>query len=177
MRILRVAHDKYTSQAVTILLSKVAVVPECALKVRRGIGKFKRPGCDSTLLTYCLVLDIEFVFERLSRYDRTLIDKGTTVGRIGPMLVDTVPMLHEHMNKHDTVLSRSELLTIDVTTSMLLSCSSLMTLIAKVSPCQCTHGSPHIMCSILELTFFPVIVGPGNVPPARTALTEKRLRW
>jgi hypothetical protein len=61
--------------------------------------KFKHPSCDSTLLTYCLVLNIELVFERLSRYDGTLIDKGTTVGRIGPMLVDTVPMLHENMNK------------------------------------------------------------------------------
>ncbi len=34
------------------------------------------------------------------------------------------------------------------------------------------------MYNAVELTLYPAIVGPGNVPPARTALEEKNeFRW
>jgi hypothetical protein len=42
---------------------------------------------------YRLLLCIEFIEEALERYNRALRDEGSTVGVIGTLLEQTVPML------------------------------------------------------------------------------------
>lgn len=94
--------------------------------------KIIRLSCSSAHVTYRLFRNIESVFERSIWRDRTLIHEGGTVKLVVRMLIDAVPMLGTEMNNY--VLTGPEVLTMEVTTSILVSLSSLMTLMAKLSP-------------------------------------------
>jgi hypothetical protein len=74
------------------------------------------------LVTYRLVWNSKFVLEHVvwfRWYDRTLIYEGSTVEGVESMLVNTVPMLHVDMSSF--VSQGPEMLTMDVTRSILLS--------------------------------------------------------
>ena len=71
VRVFWVVYDECTSQTIAILGRQVAMVPE-------GTG---------------LIRNVKVVKERIVRNNRTLIDKGWTVGPICPCLEETMPML------------------------------------------------------------------------------------
>jgi len=117
MWILRVTHDKCTSQAIAILINKVTVVPVCALKWPRCKSTHSRGN--SVLVAYRLVWNIELISERITWYDGTLSHEGTTVVSVEAMLSNTMPMLNVDMSNPEQ--PRPEILTTDVGTSMLVS--------------------------------------------------------
>lgn len=70
-------------------------------------------------MTYRLFRNTELVLELVAWYDRTLVHEGGTIVGVVAIHVNTVPMLYVALN--DFASSRPEVLTMDVTTSMLVS--------------------------------------------------------
>ncbi len=68
----------------------MAVIPVCTLKRQ----EMSYRGCEEGKgKLYRLFVRVEFVVEALIRYNRALADKGGTVGVVGTLLEQTVPML------------------------------------------------------------------------------------
>jgi len=88
MWIMKITHNKCTSQPITIPIDKVTVVPVCTLNPYNVNPYILRPN--SALITYPLVLNSELVSEHVSWYDRTL---SHGVVSVEAMLLNTVPML------------------------------------------------------------------------------------
>jgi hypothetical protein len=97
--VLRVAHNKRTSQAIAILIRKVTVVPVCTLKSIRC--QFTHSRYNRALVTYRLVWNLELVSEHIAWYDGTLIHEGSTVESVEAMLVNTMPMLNVDINNSE----------------------------------------------------------------------------
>lgn len=70
-------------------------------------------------VTYRLIWNIELVLERITWCDRTLIHEGSAIVSVEAVHVNTVPMLQVDINS--VASSRPEMLTTDVTTSMVVS--------------------------------------------------------
>ena len=129
-------------------------------------------GCSSASVTYRLIRNIEGVIERITWRDRALIHEGATVELVVPMLVDTVPMLSTDMN--NCVLTGPRILTMEVTTSILVSLSSLMTLMAKLSPCM--PGSPYRHVQLFITNFVPRDRRTREYPLREDSTKRKGLR-
>ncbi len=71
VRIVRVVHNERTTETVTVLCRQVAVVPESTSLVRRG----------------------EVIQERVALRDGALVHHSRTIGPVGPLLEQTMPVL------------------------------------------------------------------------------------
>jgi hypothetical protein len=85
-----IINDQRSTQAITVLSPIMAVIPVCTLKWSRNQLSRTRGGRGKL---YRLLVWIELVVEALARHNRALRDEGRTVGVIGTLLKQTVPML------------------------------------------------------------------------------------
>ena len=83
---------------------------------------------------HSLLRSAESVAEIPQRHNRALIDEGSTVGIIGGLLEQTVPVLSRENAALVEPQEVKETLTIEVTRSMVSSVSPLRTLIEKLAP-------------------------------------------
>ena len=90
MGVVWIINDQSSAQAITILSLIVAVIPVCTLKKLRN--KFSRARVGQGR-QYRLIVRVKLVVEALARHNRALRDEGSTVGVIGMLLEQTVPML------------------------------------------------------------------------------------
>ena len=85
-------------------------------------------------MVYSLLRSAETVAEILPRHNRALIDEGSTVGIIGGLLEQTVPVLSRENAAVVEPQKVKETLTIEVNRSMVRSVSLLRTLMEKLAP-------------------------------------------
>jgi len=130
LRVLGIIDDKCPTDTITVLSLIMTVIPKCTL-INRQISC--RDGFDAGT-QYGLLRSAEFVGEIPRRHNRALIDEGSTVGIIGGLLEQTVPVLSKENAAVVKPQKVKETLTIEVTRSMVGSTSLLTTLIEKSAP-------------------------------------------
>jgi hypothetical protein len=86
------------------------------------------------VIQHSLLGTAELIGEFPSRYNRALIDEGTTIGIVGSLLEQTVPVLSKENAPVAKARKVKETLTIEVTRSMVRSLRLLMTSIEKSAP-------------------------------------------
>lgn len=125
-----------------------------------------RKGMSRSYGALCVVsmLKIRRPLERLTCNPRR------TVLPIGALLEKSMPMLSRTQigYSYDSFFRERKARTMLVSVNMVLSVNLSSTLIKKRSPCERQH-----CFSVWRVrTLFPLMSGPGKIPPARTALLE-----
>jgi hypothetical protein len=90
LRIIWIIDDQSSTQPITVLDLVVAVIPECPLNKR---GSELVDTFDMNKGKYRLVRDRKVIRKAFVRYNGTLGDKSRTIGVVGVLLEDAMPML------------------------------------------------------------------------------------
>jgi hypothetical protein len=90
MGILRVIDDHRSTQPITVLVPEMTVIPESALEWRDVSVSV---SYDVIKGPYRLVWDFEIVEETFIRYNWTLSDERRTIGIVGCLLEEAMPVL------------------------------------------------------------------------------------
>ena len=87
--VIRIINNQGSTQAITILGLEMAMIPICPLKYQRNLSTF----CGGSKVQYRLLKSVEPIEETLIRYNGTLSNRGSTIGVIGIVLEEAVPVL------------------------------------------------------------------------------------
>jgi hypothetical protein len=111
MRVIGVVDHKGATETIAVLGRQVRVVPERASLIR----------------------NIKVVQELVAGGDRALVNECRTIGPIGALLEETMPVLLQHSENIDRICTITQL-TMEVDFNIVVSVSWLLTLIWKFAP-------------------------------------------
>lgn len=88
--IIWIVDNQSTTQPIAVLGLKVAVIPVCTLEC---IGLSLRISCEMNKESYILIRDRKVIRKTFVWYNGTLGDISRTIGVVGVLLEDAMPML------------------------------------------------------------------------------------